>query len=244
MVDLPRPTDVSHAADRRDARSNAAANDGAFGLALVLAGLAGWVDAAGFAGSGGVFLSFMSGNTTELAASVVHQDWAKVALIAAVLGMFIAGVIVGELLEPVGGWFGPPLVLGVEAVVLAFGAALYGDGLAVAAWVGAFRPCPLVFAMGLQNATMHRAGGISIGLTYVTGTLVQVGRALADIARGNGGWRRVVEYGALWLCLALGAGFGAVALAWSPVAALAAASGLALCLAGATGLARAVDRRR
>jgi uncharacterized membrane protein YoaK (UPF0700 family) len=95
-----------------------------------------------------------------------------------------------------------------------------------------------VFAMGLQNATMHRAGGIGIGLTYVTGTLVQIGRALADMVRLRGGGRRVAEYAALWTSLALGAGLGAWALAISPLAALLAAAVMALCLAGITALAR------
>jgi uncharacterized membrane protein YoaK (UPF0700 family) len=92
---------------------------------------------------------------------------------------------------------------------------------------------------------MHRAGGIGIGLTYVTGTLVQFGKALADIIRGNGGGgRRVAMYGALWLSLAVGAGLGSVALSLSPLAALLAAAGVALFLAAATALARASSRPR
>jgi uncharacterized membrane protein YoaK (UPF0700 family) len=103
-----------------------------------------------------------------------------------------------------------------------------------------FMPCPLVFAMGLQNATVHRAGGVNIDLTYVTGTLVQVGRALADIARFKGGGRRVTEYMALWTSLAL----GAWALAISPLGALMAAAAIALCLAAITAITPTRDQRR
>jgi len=242
VMDVPHPAGPSHRATQAETRHVSASNDGAFGLALVLAGLAGWVDAAGIAGSGGLFLSFMSGNTTDLAASLVHADWLKVGLIGAVLLLFVAGVIVGELLESPAGWFGPSLVLGLEGVVIAFGAALQWHGFAVPTLMAPFKPCPLVFAMGLQNATMRRAGGIGIGLTYVTGTLVQFGRAWADIVRGKGGGRRIAEYGALWLSLAVGAGSGAVALSISPLAALSAAAGVAGCLAAATALSRAPAR--
>jgi uncharacterized membrane protein YoaK (UPF0700 family) len=248
-VDLTHPANALHDTGQPEPRKRSAANDGAFGLALLLAGLAGWVDAAGIAGSGGVFLSFMSGNTTDLAASLVRHDWSQVAVISTVLCLFVAGVLIGELLEPLGGRFARSLILGAEAVLLALGAVLQWKGLAVPAAAAPFKPCPLVFAMGLQNASMHRAGGISIGLTYVTGTLVQIGRALADILRGPGekgaedkgssGGRRLAKYAALWLSLAFGAVLGAAALSLSPFAGLLAAAGIALGLAAATAVTRA-----
>jgi uncharacterized membrane protein YoaK (UPF0700 family) len=204
--------------------NNPVNNEGAFGLALLLAALAGWVDAAGLTVSGAVFLSFMSGNTTGLAVSLAHQDWHQAATIAAVLVLFVAGVAAGETIEPYGGRRGRSLVLAIEAGFLAAGALLHGLGLPIPQVVPLF---PLVFAMGLQNATMHRAGGISIGLTYVTGTLVQIGRALA---RG-GNTTNLPKYAALWLSLALGAGLGALALSISTLAALSAAAAAAAALA-------------
>jgi uncharacterized membrane protein YoaK (UPF0700 family) len=206
-------------------------DDGAFGLALLLAGLAGWVDAAGLAGSGGVFLSFMSGNTTDLAASLVQQDFRQAARIGAIVALFVMGVVVGERIEPWGGRRGQSLVLSVESATLGIGAALHWPGLSIPATVSLF---PLVFAMGLQNATMHRAGGISIGLTYVTGTLVQIGRAIAGLLGREGDPRKLGKYVALWLSLAAGAGFGALALSISTLAALAAAAAAAGLLAVTT----------
>ncbi len=206
-------------------------DDGAFGLALLLAGLAGWVDAAGLAGSGGVFLSFMSGNTTELAASLAQQDFRQAATIGAIVALFVMGVVVGERIEPWGGRRGQSLVLSVESATLGIGAALHWPGLSIPATVSLF---PLVFAMGLQNATMHRAGGISIGLTYVTGTLVQIGRAIAGLLGREGDPRKLGKYVALWLSLAAGAGLGALALSISTLAALAAAAATAGLLAVTT----------
>ena len=222
-------------------RKDHASNDGAFGLALLLAGLAGWVDAAGVTSSDGVFASFMSGNTTDLAVSTVQRDWLEVAVLGAVLGLFVVGVMVGELLEPLAGWFGRPLIFGLEAVMLALGAAVHWRLVTMPA-LAAFAPCLLAFAMGLQNAAMHRAGGISIGVTYVTGTLVHLGQALADVARFKGGGRKALQYGALWLSLACGAGLGALAMSVSPVGGLSVAAGVAGCLAVATALGRAASR--
>src|ERR1700731_2179902 len=104
-------------------------DDGAFGLALLLAGLAGWVDAAGLAGSGGVFLSFMSGNTTDLPASLVQQDFRQAATIGAIVALFVMGVVVGERIEPWGGRRGKSLVLSIESATLGIGAALHWPGL-------------------------------------------------------------------------------------------------------------------
>jgi uncharacterized membrane protein YoaK (UPF0700 family) len=206
-------------------------DSGAFGLALLLAGLAGWVDAAGLAGSGGVFISFMSGNTTDLAASLTHEDWVKARMIGAIIALFVAGVVVGETLEHFVERRGRPLVLALEAFFLASGAALHAYMQGTVGQLGLF---PLVFAMGLQNATMHRAGGVSIGLTYVTGTLVQIGRTLAAMFCGESGGRRLLEYFALWSTLAIGAGCGAMAMSVSPASALAFAAAVAAALAVVT----------
>lgn len=203
-------------------------DDGAFGLALLLAALAGWVDVAGLGGSGSVFLSFMSGNTTDLAVALTQQEFTRAATIGAIVVLFVAGVVTGELVEPLGGRRGRSLVLGIEALALGTGAAFRSPGLSIPLAVSLF---PLVFAMGLQNATMHRAGGISIGLTYVTGTLVQIGRAIAGLMGGGGDGRKLGEYVALWLSLAAGAGLGALALSVSTPAALATAAVAAACLA-------------
>jgi uncharacterized membrane protein YoaK (UPF0700 family) len=224
-------TPVHATAERADADDN-----GAFGLALLLAGLAGWVDAAGLAGSSGVFISFMSGNTTDLAASLAHKDWAKAGVVGAIIALFVAGVVAGEIVERIVEGRGRPLVLALEGFFLALGAALqaYLQGA-----VGLF---PLVFAMGLQNATMHRAGGVSIGLTYVTGTLVQIGRTLAAMLCGESGGRRLLEYSALWLSLAIGAGCGAMALSVSPASALAFAAAVAATLAVVTAFSGSAQR--
>lgn len=197
-------------------------DDGTTTLALLLAGLAGWVDAIGVGSSNDVFLSFMSGNTTNLALSLTHQDWARAKTIGAAVALFVAGVTFGELVRRWTGRLGQPLVLWLESFLLGAGAAFHWPGIGVQVFNTLW---PLVFAMGLQNTSMRRVGGINVGLTYVTGALVQAGRALAG--RGGGTAMRSL---ALWLSLAIGAGLGAISLWISALAALAAAAAAAATL--------------
>ena len=66
-------------------------------LALCLASLAGFVDAIGFIKSGGLFVSFMSGNSTRMAigiAEVARTGLSAAMLISLfVLGVFLSAVI-------------------------------------------------------------------------------------------------------------------------------------------------------
>jgi uncharacterized membrane protein YoaK (UPF0700 family) len=78
---------------------------------------------------------------------------------------------------------------------------------------------------------MHRAGGINIGLTYVTGTLVQIGRGVAALAGGAPDTPKLGKYAALWLSLVSGCALGAIALSLSTTAALFAAAAAAGALA-------------
>ena len=195
-------------------------NDAAFILALLLAALAGWVDAAGFSDASPLFLSFMSGNTVTLAVSLTHRNWSMARTIGAIIGLFTVGVTVGEAIRPAAGRFGQPLILALEALLLALAAALHVPSIQLAQNASLY---PVVFAMGLQNATVHRAADINISLTYVTGTLVQVGRSLAGLVSGTGDKSRLTEFLAAWLSLGFGAALGTLALSISLFAVLATA---------------------
>ncbi|HEX2942719.1 MAG TPA: YoaK family protein [Rhodopila sp.] len=203
-------------------------DDGPVVLALLLAALAGWVDAAGLFGPGAVFVSFMSGNTTQGALAAAHHQWPRVAEIVAVIFCFVAGVTLGEMLDRPFGRYGRSVVLTTEALLLALAAWRLPLGLA-----GWGECCVLASAMGLQNATMHKAGGVNVGLTYITGTLVQLGRGMATLLGGGRDWRRVGRFVALWLCLAAGAcGSGFAQLQSRPATLYAAACTAALLAAG------------
>ncbi|HKX89963.1 MAG TPA: DUF1275 family protein, partial [Sphingopyxis sp.] len=60
-------------------------------LAFCLATLAGFVDAIGFLGSGGLFVSFMSGNSTRMAIGLAEASILTLAA-ATLIALFVAGV--------------------------------------------------------------------------------------------------------------------------------------------------------
>ena len=96
-------------------------------LALLLAGLAGYVDSLGFLHLGGVFVSFMSGNSTRFAASVAEGQWPAAAHLAAILGLFVLGSFAGALVAGGEDARSRSRVLMFEALLLALAAAA-GDG--------------------------------------------------------------------------------------------------------------------
>ena len=175
-----------------------------YALAVCLAALAGWVDATGFIAFSGLFVSFMSGNSTKAAVSI-GVDWHPLLVAARAIVAFIVGVVLGELIGGVSARYGRVLVLMLESLLLwlAVGAGfLTRPDAVVAALLG--------LAMGTQNASVHKAEGISLALTYVTGTLVHIGRAVAAALRGHKPWRAALPYLGLWLGLVCGGFAGAL----------------------------------
>jgi uncharacterized membrane protein YoaK (UPF0700 family) len=140
------------------------------GLALagVLAGVAGMVDALGFLRLGHIFVSYMSGNTTQFAVALGRGDAAQSGTIAVLIGLFVLGAAIGQVLAHASGRWHMTVVLAFVAGLLALAAAL------------ATAPPLMVLAMGALNAAMHRAGNLGVSLTYVTGTLVKLGQGLGD----------------------------------------------------------------
>src|SRR3546814_10053565 len=69
-----------------------------FVLALLLALVAGWVDAVGFLQLGGFFVSFMSGNSTRLGVGVGSGFWREAGLAAGLMATFVGGVAFGNLI--------------------------------------------------------------------------------------------------------------------------------------------------
>ena len=64
-------------------------------LAGVFAFIAGFIDSVGFLYLGGVFLSFMSGNTTRSATAIVDGNWDMVRVAGGCILFFLLGVING-----------------------------------------------------------------------------------------------------------------------------------------------------
>ncbi len=154
-------------------------------LAVILAALAGMVDVVAFLALGGFFASFMSGNSTRLAIGV-GGNWADAQLAAGLILSFVAGVIGATML---GRHAGPQRPMRILALV----AALILLCALIAKPYQATQLLLLAAAMGAMNAVFERDGEVSVGLTYMTGTLVRLGQGLARwLLREGGveGWRR------------------------------------------------------
>jgi uncharacterized membrane protein YoaK (UPF0700 family) len=170
-------------------------------LAICLSALAGYVDALGFLKLGGFFVSFMSGNSTRMSVGLAEGS-SDFAIAAGLIATFVLGVIFGSLIAHLAGTHRRVAVLAFVALLLAAGAALDIAGPVWAA-VGA-----VVLAMGAENAVFQRDGEVTIGLTYMTGTLVKLGQRLANAIMGGPrfAW---LPYLALWVGLISGAAVGA-----------------------------------
>jgi uncharacterized membrane protein YoaK (UPF0700 family) len=192
-------------------------------LACALSALAGYVDAIGFLQLGGLFVSFMSGNSTRMGVFLAAGQWRPALEALGLIALFVIGAAAGSLIVLGHGKHRQPWVLFAEAALLALAALCYAFGLSTLA------VCAIVMAMGLENAVFQIDGGAGLGLTYVTGALVKVGQLVA--AALSGGPRLAwVPNSLLWAAMGGGAVLGGLAYHWINLAAIWFAAAAALTL--------------
>jgi uncharacterized membrane protein YoaK (UPF0700 family) len=194
-------------------------------LACALSGLAGYVDGIGFLHLGGLFVSFMSGNSTRMGVSLAAGQWRPALEAFGLIALFVAGAAAGSLIVLGRGKHRQPWVLLAEGALLALAALCYALGLpniAVSA---------IVIAMGLENAVFQVDGGGGLGLTYMTGALVKVGQLLAAALKGGPHFGWVPNF-LLWAAMIVGAVLGGLAYHWINLGAIWFAAAAALGLSG------------
>ena len=192
-------------------------------LACALSALAGYVDGIGFLHLGGLFVSFMSGNSTRMGVSLAEGHWLDAAAALGLIALFVAGAAVGSLIVLGRGAHRQPWVLLAEALLLGAAALCYHFGLSN------FAVAAIVLAMGLENAVFQIDGGAGLGLTYVTGALVKVGQHVAAALTGGARWAWAPNL-LLWAALVAGSAGGALGYIWINLAAIWFAAGMALAL--------------
>ncbi len=120
-------------------------------LACALSALAGYVDGIGFLHLGGLFVSFMSGNSTRMGVSLAEGHWLGAIEALGLVAMFVIGAAAGSLIVLGRGANRQPWVLLAEALLLAAAAPCHAFDLpnvAIAA---------IVLAMGMENAVFQIA---------------------------------------------------------------------------------------
>ena len=209
-------------------------------LAVLLAWVAGIVDAVGYLTLFRLFTAHMSGNSVEMGLRLGQGDWAEALRRAVPIPLFVLGVALGAALSEAAARRGMrstfALVLALEAALL-LTFMLYGSGSlrggafpSTTDWTYYLPVALLVLAMGLQTATLQRVGGRTVRTTYVTGMLTNLALASVtylfwryDRKRGQVGaddkgasLQRVALLGAIWCAYALGAILGGYAeLHWA-----------------------------
>lgn len=200
-------------------------------LACALSALAGYVDGVGFIHLGGLFISFMSGNSTRLGVMIAELNWPKALEALKLIALFVVGAGLGSLVGHGRGRHRQWMLLVTETLLLGAG------GLAYLLGAPDITIIAIVLAMGLENAMFQADGGTTgIALTYMTGTLVRIGQLLAAALQGGSPWAWLPNL-LLWSAMVTGAATGTVAYLHLNLAAVWLAAGAALLIAVIVALA-------
>lgn len=182
-------------------------------LAIMLALTSGYVDAYAYLNYK-IYVSFMSGNTTQTGLQAGQSDMSKawhalLPILAFVVGVFAANLLLHSGLRGPRRWL-------LASVAVLLGASLLGARLSNAPqWLEIVL---LGGAMGALNTTISRVGAQSVGLGYVTGTLNNLAQHLAlalkrlPVPQSKGAWdthgRRAALLGSVWCGFLIGAMLG------------------------------------
>ena len=172
--------------------------------ATIMTTLAGFVDAVGYTAMGHLYLSFMSGNSTQFGMAVARGDTHVVGWAGAVIATFVLGAFLGSLAHAAEGRVGMPLVLACELVCLVSAWSL--DGVVATNVALLF----VALAMGMQN-TLHKAvAGAATGKSFITGALFGTGDALARVCLGRAHVAEAAANAVSWLAFVAGVTCGAL----------------------------------
>ena len=220
-------------------------------IAIVLTGVAGFVDAFGFLTLDHVYTAQMSGNTIGLAVNLAAGRPFEALRHGLPIATFLLGLTVTAILIELGRRRGIRRLLAaallLEAAALAVFAAWGGDLLAVARQPGGDWSLFLLIAvasvaMGIQNTSLRMSGVLGVYTTHVTGTISKMSEdavrtLFARIAPGDGkdephGTEMLLSAG-IWASFLAGAvGAGLVTPLWGPNLTLLPAIAVLLAIAG------------
>ena len=186
-------------------------------LSLAVVCTAAYVDAAGFLLYSGAYVSFMSGNTTRAGVFLASGFWDQAGLLAGVILTFVFGAAIGAMIIGVFKKRGQALIL-----------LAVGIGLGAVAALGVYwqmirlNDLPraslltLPALMGVMNSAVRQVDKVSVGLTYITGSLTRLGSVIGSKIINRGVDDRtqnetILVLGSLWFAFLFGATCGGLA---------------------------------
>ena len=175
------------------------------GTGLVLTAVAGFVDAVGFLELGGFFASFMSGASITLGISASEHEWGAFQHAGALVASFVVAATIGSLLSEIRRPWGTPAVIALEAICLSGAIVMVLRG-----WPSSAAVFPAVAAMGIQNTALHSINGVRLGVTFMTGTLVSLSRAIGSSILGHARPFAWAPHALVWCAFIAGAAAGAL----------------------------------
>lgn len=204
---------------------------------VVLAFIAGMVNAAGYLGFRHQALTHMTGTTSLLGVAAAQGDASNLlhfggVLVAFMLGCALSGFLIGDSTLRLGRRYG--VALTIESIMLFVAVPLLQGHEQTGLWLAAA-------AMGLQNAMASTYSGAVVRTSHVSGITTDLGMYLGEWLRGVAvDARRVRLYGALFIGFLLGGVTSGLAFPhWHELTLLAPAV-----LTGLVGIAYTVYRQR
>ena len=225
-------------------------------LAVVLATVAGFVDAVGFIVLHGLFTAHMSGNAAQVGVHLGQGGVQAAVPLLVAIALFVLGCGLGATLDELVRRAGVPSrdapLLGLQALLVAafmvYGNAEVGAGRAPDHELASFYVLAAlaIVSIGVQAATLTQVGGETIRTAYISGVLTNLGQALAlHLVPAGRGFRRPPAWrtallAAIALVYLAGATAGSLLHAHIGIWAMAAPLAL-LVLAAAADLVRPLD---
>ena len=151
-------------------------------LAISLSWVAGFTNVVLFTHCGGLFVSHVTGTTTQLGEAIAQRRQERVLLFGGLWLSFLCGAIASALMTESARRRGSPskyvLPLAIEALLLT-GVALWleanAESAALVGFAGRLAAYLAAFAMGIQNATITKISGAVVRTTHLTGVTTDLG---------------------------------------------------------------------
>ncbi|KJG23092.1 membrane protein [Photobacterium iliopiscarium] len=196
-------------------------------MPFMLLFVAGIVDAIGFIHlKNGLFVSFMSGNTTHVAMLLSSHQYHQSLPYIGVILLFVTGITVGEMIAVLQRKNYRWLVMSAVSILLC--SAIFIEQITIPMATNFV----LAFAMGLQNIALRITINKAMPLTFATAFLANTGRELAMLLLGQGDKKVFIKQISLWLSIFIGAIVGSELMVVSLSYALVVPIILCICIAG------------